>query len=81
MEFRLPDYLTLRSCLLEEIAALREKGAIAPVLRSQLGHAVFYMSNFLVPKPYRTFSPILSISKLNVHISCPHFKMETRLAL
>ena len=32
---------------------------------------------FLVQKPNGTYRPILNVSKLNVHISCPQFKMET----
>ena len=60
------------SCLLKEIV-----GAIACILRSQLHHAAFYASMFLVPKPNGTFRQILNVSKLNVHILCLHFKMET----
>ena len=68
-------------CLLKEIAALCEKGAIARVLHSQLLHAAFYDSMFLVPKPNGTFRPILNISKLNVHIPCPHLKMSVHAAV
>ena len=75
--FRLPDNQNLRSYLLKESAALCEKGAIARVPRSQLHHAAFYASMFLVPKPNGAYRLILNISKLNVHIPCPHFKMET----
>ena len=38
---------------------------------------LFYVSLFLVLKVNGTFRPILHVSKLNVHILCPHFKMET----
>ena len=75
--FRLPDNLALLSCLLKEIAALQVKGAIAHVLRSQLHHAAFYGSMFFVPTPNMTYKPILNVSDLNVHVPCPHFKMET----
>ena len=75
--FRLPANDKQRSLLLHEIQVLLAKNVFAQVPVSQLGHASFYCSMFLVPKPNGTYRPILYVWNLNVYIDCPHFKMET----
>ena len=74
--FCLPTNVTQRSRLLNEIQGLLDK-VLVQVPASQLDHAAFYASMFLVPKPNGTFRPILNVSNQNVYIDCPHFKMET----
>ena len=75
--FCLPAGETQRLLLLHKIQMLLEKNVLARVPVSQLGHASFHTSMFLVPKPNRTYQPILNVSSLNVYIDCPHFNMET----
>ncbi len=37
----------------------------------------YYSSIFLVPKPNGQVRPVFNLSKINLFIVCPHFKMET----
>jgi hypothetical protein len=63
-------------CILKEITELLEKRAIELVPKSQEGLG-FYSTFFLVPKKDGGLRPILNLRNLNVHLSVPHFKMET----
>ena len=61
--FCLPAENTRRLLLLHEIQVLLDKNVLARVPVSQLGHASFYASMFLVPKPNGTYRPILNVSQ------------------
>lgn len=37
----------------------------------------FYSRLFLVPKPGNRWRPVIDLSRLNLHITTPHFRMET----
>ena len=73
----MPYTITVPASERHTLLLQEEKKSIRWISLSELNHAAFYASMFLVPKPNRTFCPILNVSSLNVFIDCPHIKMET----
>ena len=64
-----------QSLLLEALAQLTSKNAVAPVTnQTSLG---FYNRLFLVPKPNNRWRPILDLSTLNIFLNTESFKMVT----
>lgn len=71
---QLPGDPTRRQILLDEVAALLDKNALERVDQSDPG---FFSHLFTVPKKSGGFRPVIDLKRLNQHIRCPHFKMET----
>ena len=75
--FRLPVNPLRRAAIVQAIRELIQKKVLYRVPMSGLTSPAYYSSLFLVPKPDGTFRPVFNIKRLNLHVDCPHFKMET----
>ena len=66
-----------KELLVSAAQQLLDKGAVEVLSEEQQNTPGFYSHLFLRPKPTGEYRPIIDLSKLNKHIVCPHFKMET----
>ena len=66
-----------KELLVEAAQQLLDKGAVEVLSKEQQNTPGFYSHLFLRPKPTGEYRPIIDLSRLNNHIVCPHFKMET----
>ena len=66
-----------RELLVAAAQQLVAKGAVSVLSTEQHNTPGFYSPIFLRPKPTGELRPIIDLSRLNKHIVCPHFKMET----
>ena len=66
-----------RELLVAAAQQLVAKGAVSVLSAEQHNTPGFYSPIFLRPKPTGELRPIIDLSRLNKHIVCPHFKMET----
>nr|KAG5707485.1 hypothetical protein BaRGS_011989 [Batillaria attramentaria] len=67
------------AALRTEVAALLAKQAIELV--NDPSSPGYYSHMFVVPKPGGRWRPIIDLSRLNLQITAPHFRMETARAL
>ena len=66
-----------KELLVSAAQQLVDKGAVEVLSEEQQNTPGYYSHLFLRPKPTGEYRPIIDLSKLNEHIICPHFKMET----
>ena len=65
--------------LLHAVQKLQVSQAIEEVMDT--ASPSYYSRLFLVPKPYRSFRPIIDLKKLNQFLIVPSFKMETLFSI
>jgi hypothetical protein len=71
---QLPLNKERRQVLLQEIKALKQKGALEAPVTLDPG---LYSHMFTVPKSSGGFRPVIDLKFLNQYVRCPTFKMET----